>query len=304
MSISIWVWSLLGISIGTAAALAVKIILMRKAAYEIRDGVAYRLRTDTNTLLDISSRDKAMLALAQGLNEELGVLRGKRRTYEQGSLALKKEITNISHDLRTPLTAIRGYLELLEKEETSENIRRYLNILSERTEALSNLAEELFRYALTAPESDKKVEEQAGEVEDIGRLIEESVLAFYGALTGKGIEPVINLPDKKIKSRVNYKITRRIFENIISNALKYSDGDLQITLYENCEIVFANHASAMDEVQMGRLFDRFYTVENGKTSTGLGLSIAKQLTEQMGGSIFARYEDGMLYLKLRLPPYQ
>lgn len=304
MSISIWVWSLLGISIGTAAALAVKIILMRKAAYEIRDGVAYRLRTDTNTLLDISSRDKAMLALAQGLNEELGVLRGKRRTYEQGSLALKKEITNISHDLRTPLTAIRGYLELLEKEETSENIRRYLNILSERTEALSNLAEELFRYALTAPESDKKVEEQAGEVEDIGRLIEESVLAFYGALTGKGIEPVINLPDKKIKSRVNYKITRRIFENIISNALKYSDGDLQITLYENCEVVFANHASAMDEVQMGRLFDRFYTVENGKTSTGLGLSIAKQLTEQMGGSIFARYEDGMLYLKLRLPPYQ
>lgn len=304
MSISIWVWSLLGISIGTAAALAVKIILMRKAAYEIRDGVAYRLRTDTNTLLDISSRDKAMLALAQGLNEELGVLRGKRRTYEQGSLALKKEITNISHDLRTPLTAIRGYLELLEKEETSENIRRYLNILSERTEALSNLAEELFRYALTAPESDKKVEEQAGEVEDIGRLIEESVLAFYGALTGKGIEPVINLPDKKIKSRVNDKITRRIFENIISNALKYSDGDLQITLYENCEVVFANHASAMDEVQMGRLFDRFYTVENGKTSTGLGLSIAKQLTEQMGGSIFARYEDGMLYLKLRLPPYQ
>lgn len=304
MSISIWVWSLLGISIGTAAALAVKIILMRKAAYEIRDGVAYRLRTDTNTLLDISSRDKAMLALAQGLNEELGVLRGKRRTYEQGSLALKKEITNISHDLRTPLTAIRGYLELLEKEETSENIRRYLNILSERTEALSNLAEELFRYALTVPESDKKVEEQAGEVEDIGRLIEESVLAFYGALTGKGIEPVINLPDKKIKSRVNDKITRRIFENIISNALKYSDGDLQITLYENCEVVFANHASAMDEVQMGRLFDRFYTVENGKTSTGLGLSIAKQLTEQMGGSIFARYEDGMLYLKLRLPPYQ
>ena len=304
MSISIWVWSLLGISIGTAAALAVKIILMRKAAYEIRDGVAYRLRTDTNTLLDISSRDKAMLALAQGLNEELGVLRGKRRTYEQGSLALKKEITNISHDLRTPLTAIRGYLELLEKEETSENIGRYLNILSERTEALSNLAEELFRYALTVPESDKKVEEQAGEVEDIGRLIEESVLAFYGALTGKGIEPVINLPDKKIKSRVNDKITRRIFENIISNALKYSDGDLQITLYENCEVVFANHASTMDEVQMGRLFDRFYTVENGKTSTGLGLSIAKQLTEQMGGSIFARYEDGMLYLRLRLPPYQ
>ena len=304
MSISIWVWSLLGISIGTAVALAVKIILMRKAAYEIRDGVAYRLRTDTNTLLDISSRDKAMLALAQGLNEELGVLRGKRRTYEQGSLALKKEITNISHDLRTPLTAIRGYLELLEKEETSENIRRYLNILSERTEVLSNLAEELFRYALTVPESDKKVEEQAGEVEDIGRLIEESVLAFYGALTGKGIAPVINLPDKKIKSRVNDKITRRIFENIISNALKYSDGDLQITLYENCEVVFANHASAMDEVQMGRLFDRFYTVENGKTSTGLGLSIAKQLTEQMGGSIFARYEDGMLYLKLRLPPYQ
>lgn len=320
MSISIWVWSLLGISIGTAAALAVKIILMRKAAYEIRDGVAYRLRTDTNTLLDISSRDKAMRSLAQGLNEELGSLRRKRHMYERGNLALQEEITNISHDLRTPLTAMRGYLELLEKEELRQkmpkNIVRYLNIISERTEALSDLTEKLFRYTLAAPVTDDWAKEadradgngtycgSADDGADLGRLIEESVLAYYGALTGKGIEPIVDLPGIKIQSRINIEAARRIFGNIIGNALKYSDGDLRITLSENGEIIFANHASSLDAVQTGRLFDRFYTVESGRTSTGLGLAIAKRLTEQMGGSIFAWYDNGMLYLKLRFPACQ
>lgn len=97
------------------------------------------------------------------------------------------------------------------------------------------------------------------------------------------------------------KTTHRIIENIINNAIKYSDGDLYITLNEHGEVLFANHALSLDAVQTGRLFDRFYTVENAKTATGLGLAIAKQLTEQMGGSITAWYEDGMLYLKLTFP---
>ena len=87
----------------------------------------------------------------------------------------------------------------------------------------------------------------------------------------------------------------------MNNATKYSDGDLRITLDKQGEILFANHALSLDAVQTGRLFDRFYTVENAKTATGLGLAIARQLTEKMGGSIAAWYEDEMLYLKLKFP---
>ena len=92
-----------------------------------------------------------------------------------------------------------------------------------------------------------------------------------------------------------------MFSNLLNNAVKYSDGDLEISLFENGEIVFANTASKLDVVEVEKLFDRFYTVETAKNSTGLGLSIAKTLTEQMRGEISAEYKDGKLYIKIILP---
>lgn len=309
MYVGVWIWGLFGVCVLIIMMLIAKILLMRKAAYEIQEGISYRLKTDTNTLLDIASRDKAMCALANGLNDELRALRRQRQMYYQGNQSLKEAVTNISHDIRTPLTAIRGYLELMEKEEKSENIARYLNIIEERTAVLSRLTEELFQYtvavSVTSPAAaeDDDGSEFGWEVTeaDMGRLIEESVLASYAALIQKGIKPDIRFPEEKVKCKINKEATRRILANILSNAAKYSDGDLCISLNEQGEVIFANHAAALDAVQTGRLFDRFYTVENAKTSTGLGLAIAKQLTEQMGGSITAWYEDGMLYLKLRFP---
>ena len=116
--------------------------------------------------------------------------------------------------------------------------------------------------------------------------------------------PVITIPEQKIQCSLNKNAVSRIFENVISNAIKYSDGDLCITLSEDGEIVFANHASKLDEVQVGRLFDRFYTVETAKKSTGLGLSIAKVLTEQMNGTIAAQYRGGMIYIHIQFPMTQ
>ena len=92
-----------------------------------------------------------------------------------------------------------------------------------------------------------------------------------------------------------------MFANLLSNAVKYSNGDLEIVLSETGEIAFSNSAARLDSVQVGRLFDRFYTVESARNSTGLGLSIARHLTEQMGGTIGARYEDGRLSVLVTLP---
>lgn len=79
---------------------------------------------------------------------------------------------------------------------------------------------------------------------------------------------------------------------------EYSDGDLQIVLSEDGSILFSNHASGLDEIETGKLFDRFYTVETAKKSTGLGLSITKILTERMGGSIIADYVEGRLNIRI------
>ena len=118
-------WIICIVLLGIILLLIWKIGVMRQAAREIREGLAEKLDTETNTLITIDSRDKAMRELADGINVELRRLRRQRQQYEQGNLALKETITNVSHDIRTPLTAIYGYLELFEKEEKSEAAEKY-----------------------------------------------------------------------------------------------------------------------------------------------------------------------------------
>jgi hypothetical protein len=93
---------------------------------------------------------------------------------------------------------------------------------------------------------------------------------------------------------------QKIFSNIISNAVKYSDGDFSVTMKEDGSVTFTNTAKELNAVSVGRLFDRFYTVEASRNSTGLGLSIAKLLTERMGGSIEAAYQSEQLHITVKL----
>ena len=128
--------------------LSIKLYLIKKSAREIRDEMAYRLENSTNTLISISSRDKDICGLADSLNVKLKELRKKRQNYEQGDLELKEAITNISHDLRTPLTAIIGYLDLMENIGSDGEISRYTAMIRNRTDVMKQLTEELFRYSI------------------------------------------------------------------------------------------------------------------------------------------------------------
>lgn len=287
-------WAIICILFVCIAILGIKLYLMRKSAREIKEGIANRLMTDSNTLIDLSSRDCSMRSLAECLNEELRKLRKERRRFVQGDLELKETITNVSHDLRTPLTAICGYLDLLEKEEKSEAVSHYLTIIAERTESLKQLTEELFRYSMVA----SSIEELQLEDVVLNYALEESVSAYYAAFIGCHIEPEIVMPDVNVTRRLDKNAVHRIFSNIFSNAIKYSDGDLQITLFENGEILFSNSAFGLDEIKTRQLFERYYTVETARKSTGIGLSIAKTLTERMHGSITAHYVKGRLELRV------
>lgn len=292
-----WLWAVVGIMAVFISVLVVKICILQKAAKEIENAFAHRLITDTNTLMDISSRDKYMRSLANTMNVQLRQLRIQRRRFQQGDMELKDAITNISHDLRTPLTAILGYLDLLEQEETSETTKRYIEVIRDRAEMLMQLTEELFCYSVVV----SKEENTLREAVVINSLLEESVAAFYTALRERNITPVIRMPEAKVIRTLNHSSVSRVFSNLLNNAIKYSDGDLTITLYETGEIVFANTASRLNEVQAGKLFDRFYTVEAARKSTGLGLSIAKTLVEQMKGFISAKYENHRLSIHILFP---
>lgn len=117
----------------------------------------------------------------------------------------------------------------------------------------------------------------------------------------QSITPEIQLPESRVERCLDPSALSRIFSNILGNTLKYSSGDLTVNMDQEGTIAFTNAAAGLTTVTAGRLFDRFYTVQTGSSSTGLGLSIAKLLTERMGGSIGAEYQDGKLTITLRFP---
>ena len=293
----IWVWAVFGAMAILIAVLIVKIHLLRKSAGEISRAFEDRLSRDTNTLIDISSRDRRMRSLADDINRQLRLLRQERRRYQQGDAELKAAVTNISHDLRTPLTAICGYLDLLAREDCSDEARRYLDIIQGRAHSLRELTEELFRYSVIVSEEKEPVLEALS----LNAVLEESIASAYASLSAAGICPCIHICEENVIRQLDKGLLSRILGNILSNAAKYSDGDLDISLENNGEIRFRNSASRLDKLQTEKLFDRFYTVEAARRSTGLGLSIARDLTERMGGKISARYENGSLTVILNFP---
>lgn len=277
-------------------ALLLKIFYMRKAIREIKRGFSEKLYTDTNTPIMLSSHDKLVSSLANDINVELKELQKQKHRYIQGDKELKNAITNISHDLRTPLTTICGYLSLLDKEEKSEHIARQLSIIKNRTFALKQLVEELFRYTTIISDTENSVYTETV----INNVLEDCISSYYAIFKEKGITPNINLCEQKIVRSVDKTALLRIFNNVIDNAIKYSEGDLTISLFENGKIVFSNHTSDLNEIQIGKLFDRFYTVNTARKSTGLGLSIAKALIKKMDGNISADYSNNVLSIIIKL----
>ena len=277
-------------------ALLLKIFYMRKAIREIKRGFSEKLYTDTNTPIMLSSHDKLVSSLANDINVELKELQKQKHRYIQGDKELKNAITNISHDLRTPLTTICGYLSLLDKEEKSEHIARQLSIIKNRTFALKQLVEELFRYTTIISDTENSVYTETV----INNVLEDCISSYYAIFKEKGITPNINFCEQKIVRSVDKTALLRIFNNVIDNAIKYSEGDLTISLFENGKIVFSNHTSDLNEIQIGKLFDRFYTVNTARKSTGLGLSIAKALIEKMDGNISADYSNNVLSIIIKL----
>lgn len=306
-------------------ALLLKIHFLRKSCREISDGLDKILSKnfDTNALLTISSRDRSMCQFTALLNKQLTELRKEHLRYKNGDRQIKEAITNISHDLRTPLTAVIGYLDLLSRELSAPGqtaVARYLSILQNRTAAMKQLTEELFHYSLILSK-----EEYAPVSLSLNKVLEESLISSYVQLSRRNITPVISMPEFPVVRTLDQAFLIRIFDNILSNAVKYSGGDLEVTLSEDGRITFSNLAPGLTPVMAARLFDRYFTVEaiagqsprpadtqksrhilqtdtaTPAVSSGLGLSIARLLTERMGGTIDAACKNGRLYITVQFP---
>ena len=280
-----------------ALCLLAYLLVLRHSLREAAEELDEKLRTDTNTLISISSGDRAVQSLVTHINRQLQALRRERLRLHSGNAELTAAVTNISHDLRTPLTALCGYLDLLEQEPQTEAAARYLAVIRERTDAMRALTEELFRYSVLTATADELHTEPVC----LNDVLEQSLAAAYGALSARGITPSVQLPEEKVIRPLDAAALRRVFDNILSNAAEYSDGDLAVVLAPDGKVTFSNRASALSRVEAARLFDRFYTVDSARGSTGLGLSIAKLLTEKLHGTISADYENETLRICIAFP---
>ena len=251
------------------------------------------LEKDTNILLSLSSGERSLKRLVDSLNKEIKVLLSLKREYSKGIFDIKKSAENIAHDIRTPLTAVKGYVNLLEKEDLSEEGRKYLEIIKSRVDYMKDMTEELFlslsmksRGVVTLSDIDAK------------SILEEALVSYLVEFEKKDIIPRVVTPKDKVIIKADSKALYRIYVNIISNALKYGEGDFVVEMKENGDTVFSNYAPGMDKIEAARLLDRYYTINDAKASSGIGLSISKEMVEEMGGKLGVDLLDQRLYISI------
>ncbi len=293
MSICIYIYIVLAIIIFI---LLLKLIFIKKSVKEIRIELKRILKSNTNNLLTISSTDKSVKSLAQDLNIELKNLREQRLQYESGNQELKSSITNISHDLRTPLTAINGYIDLIKENDDKQKTQEYLKVIERKTNDLINLTEDLFNFSKTLDIGEKIEKENCC----INELLEETLVNYYTIFKEYDIAPDVRICKEKIYRNLNKNTMIRVFENILSNISKYNNGNVRICLESNGNIIFSNKATSLDATTVQKIFHRYFTVENARKSNGIGLSIAKQLVELNGGNINATYKNEILTIEILL----
>jgi len=232
--------------------------------------------------------------LASFLNDYLKELRKLELEYKNGNQELKSSITNISHDLRTPLTAIRGYLDLIDSNALNKKQRNYLKVIDDKVKDLIILTEQLFGFSKSIDLQNELKKENVC----MNDILEDSIVSFYALFKEYQITPKIEICDDRVIRLLNENMLKRIFENIISNAIKYGERDFHVKMYSNGTIEFSNKTNQLDSTSLEKMFDRYYTVENAKRSNGIGLSIAKQLVEFLGGKIISKYTNGFFIITI------
>ena len=271
-----------------------KYLVIKKSIKEIEESISFIISSDTNALITISSNDKDLKKLSTVLNKDLKKLRELEIKYNQGNQELNRSITNISHDLRTPLTAIRGYLDLFDLKGLNKKQQEYLIYIDSKVKDLIFLTEQLFDFSSGIDNENNFEKENIY----VNQVLEDVICSYYELFKQNNITPVVNITKQKIIRYVNEIMLKRILENIISNAIKYSEDNFVISLKDNGDLEFSNKTKLIDRTSLGKIFDRFYTVENAKKSTGIGLSIAKQLVELNDGKIIAEYKNNNLIITI------
>lgn len=268
------------------------IIMIRRQITEICRQIKFIDDHSSNKIVSTNLHCKKVLELAGCINEMIDEKRRIKIQAENNERTFKDTISGISHDIRTPLTSLDGYFQLMKDCSDSELNQKYSKIISGRIQALQDMTEQLFTFVKLENPSYVLECEQI----NLTQTMCDVIFSFYDDIVSSGFEPQIDIPDQIFTANANLAGFKRVLQNIIKNALVHGNRDLFIKMspHSECiEISIGNKVYENEEIDISRVFDRFYKAEASrqKGSTGLGLFIAKQLTERMGGQIRAELND-------------
>lgn len=279
--------------------LTVYVILLRQQINRINRQLTKRREENTRQPISLELMDSGLIRLAGNVNQ---CLKNEEKLKEQ-SIRKEKEqkemIADLSHDLRTPLTAIKGYQQLLMKTLTEDSQKERLGIAQKHADELGKLIEQFFEYSLWANKDPKLHLEKI----HLGALIAECVAEMVPILEEKNIRIRIEQTNP-VYAKADKEMLIRIIRNLIRNCLSYAESDVTVKVAGTKKAVFSFGNRAGKKVDTDRMFERFYREDRARSRAGgLGLSIAKLLSEQMGGTAGARWNNGWLWIYIVLPLY-
>lgn len=258
-------------------------------------------KSQANAKILLNFSNKAAKKLAQNMNKTLEEKQKVEIEYKRMDRELRQAIANMSHDFRTPLTSIMGYIQLIEDDKTpEEDKKQYLDIVKRRGTSLQELIESFYDM------SRLEAKEYKLELKPVNlySIMCDMIASFYNDFINKEIEPIIEIHENIPKVIADENGIKRIISNLIQNMLRYGNKHVYISLKheKDCIVsVFENDVIGLTEEDLPHIFERFFTADRTRSgkSTGLGLAITKQLVEQMGHSVTAELIEGRIRLIIR-----
>ena len=290
--------------------LAARLGRYRRQTRHMIEELSMLRQEDTNYRLSSccrAGRTQEVIALfnqiAEKYRREMVQLKRENRTY-------RESITSISHDIRTPLTSAKGYLQMLSRDVLSDAAavkkhQEYLAAVERRVDDVTDLLNQLFEYArVEADEMEFDMERLS-----LTNLFVDTISMFYDDFSAQDCEPVIDVLQTPCYVLADRNALIRIIENLIRNALVHGTGEYRFSLrlyHEHVCLQVANRTDSIEQNDLERIFDRFYTTDTSRTrkTTGLGLAIVKQFVEHMYGTVEASLEEGIFSIEIIMPVLQ
>ena len=264
--------------------------------------LAFLMKHDSNMLIHREFGLGGIGMLSDRLNDLLELRRKEKQYYQEKETLIADTYTNLSHDIRTPLTSLDGYFQLMEACENVEEQRRYLNIIHERIHSLNEMLEELFMFTKLKNESYRLELTSCC----INRILKETVFSYYDDWVRREIQPDIQITEEQLYIDGNKQGLSRIIQNVIKNGLDHGEKKIRIVLkreQNRAVLRISNQVIASEQIDIEHVFDRFYKADaaRSKTSTGLGLSIAREFVRRMNGEIGAKIEENEFIVEMSFP---